>query len=291
MLNGEKYQAEDIKETFLVHREYHPDGMNVRAHMHEHIEILYCFDGKYSMWLNSAEYDFGSGDMVVINAGEVHSIKSLVNGGNYICIRFRPELMYTNLTSALDMKYALPFTLNNVKHTKVFKKSELESTFIPQVAEEAYTEFINKDYGYEMAVKTAVSRIFLWIVRYWYNHNETKIYSREHIRDDMIEWLEKALEYVNENYSYDIKAAEVAKFCSLSYSYFTRVFKRCMKKSFSEYLCYVRITNAEKLLASTDMSITDIALRCGFSCSSYFIKQFREIKGVSPKRYRNEILR
>ncbi len=283
--------SEDIREMFLIHKEIHNDGCSVRAHMHRHIEILYCFGGEYSMRINGSEYVFSGGDMVVVNAMEVHSICSVKSGGGYICMRFKPELIYTTETSAIDMKYVLPFTLNNTDHTKVFKKSELLNTSVPQLVKEALDEFLNKEYGYEIAVRTSVTSLFLWIIRYWNAHNETRIDDFVPMRNDMISCIEKALVYVNENYADDIKAADVAKICSLSYSYFTRMFKRYMKKSFSEYLCYVRITNAEKLLASTRMQITDIALSCGFSCSSYFIKQFREIKGVSPKKYRDEYMR
>ena len=283
--------SEDIKEMFLIHREYHINGCNVRAHMHRHIEILYCFDGEYSMRINGSEYIFSGGDMVVVNAMEVHSICSVKSGGSYICMRFKPELIYTTETSSIDMKYVLPFTLNNTEHTKVFKKSELAITPVPQLIKEAFDEFTKKEYGYEIAVRTSVTSLFLWIIRYWNVHNETTIDNFTPLRNDMMSCLEKALVYVNDNYAEDIKAADVAGICSLSYSYFTRMFKRYMKKSFSEYLCYVRITNAEKLLASTRMQITDVALSCGFSCSSYFIKQFREIKGVSPKKYRDEYMR
>ena len=291
MSGGDTTFSEDIKEMFLIHREYHANGCNVRGHMHRHIEILYCFDGEYRIMINGSEYIFSGGDMIVVNAMEVHSITSVKDGGSYICLRFKPELIYTTETSGVDMKYVLPFTLNNTEHTKLFKREELSNTNIPQMINETYNEFTDKEYGYEIAVRTSVARLFLWIIRYWNSHNETKISDFEPMHNDMMSCLEKALVYVNDNYADDIKAVDVAAICSMSYSYFTRIFKRYMKKSFSEYLCYVRITNAEKLLTTTQMTVTDIALSSGFSCSSYFIKIFREMKGMSPKRYRDMYLR
>ena len=63
-----------------------------------------------------------------------------------------------------------------------------------------------------------------------------------------------------------------------------------MGKTFTEYLNYVRITEAEKLLLSTEMNITEVAAETGFSDSSYFIKQFRHFKNVSPKQFKKKFI-
>ena len=61
--------------------------------------------------------------------------------------------------------------------------------------------------------------------------------------------------------------------------------------SFVELLLSERINAAKKLLLTTDMSITDIALDTGFSDSSYFIKKFRRSTGITPYKYRIENLK
>lgn len=256
------------------------------AHMHEYIETLYCTDGSYVIWLNGMRYEFSKGDLVIINSREVHSIYSLTEStGGYICARFLPDTIYTSTASAFDIKYVMPFILSNSKHPRVFKCEEIENTFIPDMMNEILDEYRNKEYGYELALKTDIARIFLWIVRYWHNLNidfsAPDISSR-----DMLERMQMALDFISKNYYDDIKASEVADMCNLSYSYFSRIFKQYMRKSFSEYLNYIRMSNAEKLLASTDMPITQIASECGFATSSYFIKMFREYKGISPKQFR-----
>lgn len=100
----------------------------------------------------------------------------------------------------------------------------------------------------------------------------------------------KLFDYVSEHYSESITAEDAAGICSMSYSYFSRFFKRVMKKSFSEYVNFVRISEAEKLLVSTDLNITEIAMQTGFSTSSYFIYQFKKMKSVSPKQFRNRFV-
>ena len=288
----EEVVTQDINEPIYIHRQKSKGKVECAyKHMHDYIELLYCIEGNYLVVLNETPHKFSKGDLVVINSREIHSIFSQHEGcGEYICARFLLDLLYTSTASAFDIKYVLPFMFSNSKHQRVFSRAEIENTLIPALMYELCNEFHARKYGYELAIKTDISRIFLWILRYWDSLNVDLSVS-ENSNDDMTERMRCALDYISKNYADDIKASEVAQICHLSYSYFSRIFKHYMKKSFSEYLCYVRITNAEKLLASTRMQITDVALSCGFSCSSYFIKQFREIKGVSPKKYRDEYMR
>ena len=74
----------------------------------------------------------------------------------------------------------------------------------------------------------------------------------------------------------------------MSTSYFSRFFNSAVGMGFTEYLTFVRITEGERLIVSTDMSITDISSRVGFSNPSYFITQFRKQFKVSPKKYRQQ---
>ena len=62
-----------------------------------------------------------------------------------------------------------------------------------------------------------------------------------------------------------------------------------MKKSFVSYVNEVKIREAERMLLSTDMSITEIGECVGFSTSAYFIANFRSQLGITPAQYRKKI--
>jgi AraC-like DNA-binding protein len=62
-----------------------------------------------------------------------------------------------------------------------------------------------------------------------------------------------------------------------------------MGKTFTNYLNYIRITEAEKLLLTTEMTMTEIAQETGFSSSSYFIQQFKQYKNISPSQFRKKV--
>jgi len=75
---------------------------------------------------------------------------------------------------------------------------------------------------------------------------------------------------------------KVAAQVSLSPAYFGSLFKRETGKSFVDFLLEARIREAENLIKSTDLNITQIAFKVGFSNQNYFSKAFKKIRKVSP---------
>lgn len=51
----------------------------------------------------------------------------------------------------------------------------------------------------------------------------------------------------------------------------------------------VRVEMAKQLLTETDLTLKEIAVRCGYSTESYFIKQFKNVTDITPTVYRCSI--
>lgn len=259
----------------------------VQAHIHNYIEIIYALSGKYQILLNNQNYSFGEGDMVLINSNEIHKIYALTPELNrYIVIKFEPEMLYTTAQSLFEMKYVMPFILNESTHQKIFGREEIQKTVVPDIIHGINREFSEKKYGYELAIRANIYNLFLFILRRWNEQNvDLNIDGETNINRDMVKRIESVFDYIENHYHDDITALQMAAYCNLSYSYFSRLFTKIMKRGFREYLNYVRITKAERLLTSSDLNVTEIALQVGFSTSSYFIQQFKLYKDISPKQY------
>lgn len=74
-------------------------------------------------------------------------------------------------------------------------------------------------------------------------------------------------------------------------SYFARLFRAVMGKTFKKYLVSVRLAKAKSILLSTDVSVTDVAMACGYSNLSYFISEYKKEFGKTPRQERKEITR
>lgn len=258
------------------------------AHYHYYIELLYCISGNAQVFIAGKSYDFYVGDMVLINSREVHSVYNTSEDAiEYIVVKFDPNVLYSTSIAVFETKYVFPFTLNKSTHQKVFTKDEMKNTNIPRLINKIYNEYNTKTYGFELAIRNNIGSVFLVILRNWHDKG-LDLNINANINETTIKKLQGIFDFIDKNYMFEISAESVATTCKMSYSYFSRFFKASVGKSFSNYINYLRITEAEKLLLSTNLNITQIAMEIGFTSSSYFIQQFKHYKNLSPKQFKKK---
>lgn len=98
--------------------------------------------------------------------------------------------------------------------------------------------------------------------------------------------IQRALEYINENYSQNINMALVSNEVSMNYTFFSETFKEIVGESFVDYLKSIRINMAKKLLRSSNLPITKVSVEVGFNDEKHFSKTFKILTGVTPSEYR-----
>ncbi len=98
--------------------------------------------------------------------------------------------------------------------------------------------------------------------------------------------IDIALLYINENYDKDLNLAIVSNYVSLSYSYFSLMFKEKTGLGFTDYLKMVRINKSKELLKNSEFKIYEIAQKVGYENPKQFMKVFRKATGISPSEFR-----
>ena len=258
------------------------DGELENLHYHDYVELLYGVDCDTVVRCGVNDYHMCSGDFVVINSKTPHSVISNSKISIYTVIKFMPQILYAAEQSVFEFKYILPFVADTKKYQKFFSRNEIENTDIPEIMRAILSERKNMAYGYEIALRIYVSRIVLRLIRKWHVSGEDTDVSNETMLS-----VQKGIEYAQNNYS-TATSSKAAEICNLCPCYFSRLFKRVMKKSFTEYVTYIRICEAQKLLITTKESITDISLDTGFSTTSYFIECFKKQTLLTPKQFRDK---
>ncbi|MFC7373411.1 response regulator [Fictibacillus iocasae] len=114
-----------------------------------------------------------------------------------------------------------------------------------------------------------------------YNKQMKSVYSEQ-------KYMDKAIDYIKENYYKDLNLAVVSNYISLNYSYFSHMFKEYTGQNFVDYLKEVRVGEAKKLLIETDDKVFEISEKVGYKNPKQFARVFREIEGISPKEYRQK---
>jgi AraC-like DNA-binding protein len=117
--------------------------------------------------------------------------------------------------------------------------------------------------------------LLLTILRY-------EIPNKPLVNDKTTHLIYSIMSYVKEIYTDDIDEKELAKSYGISYSYFSRSFKRVTGMTFKNYLNRTRISKAEQLLLLKGCSVSEAAIACGYNSISYFIKVYRSVTGKTP---------
>ena len=253
---------------------------NYPPHWHTPIDIIAPEKGNYHVTCTDCEYNLKPGDMLFIAPGTLHSINAHGEAGERTIIQIdtspvrgvqntdsvmafiSPSFLITEESFEKDLFDAIHFFIWRIK----VEYSGDNPFFEPAV----YGIFLNilALIGQSKAYKESVI---------------TEQYNKNH------EYAEKFLsicEYINDHCTEDLTLEEVASMAGFSKYHFSRLFKQFAKVSFYQYLSQSRIHNAERMLSSSDNSITVIAYKSGFTTLSSFIRMFKLIKGVTPSEYR-----
>lgn len=113
-------------------------------------------------------------------------------------------------------------------------------------------------------------------------------YTIEENINEKKEIMEKAKQYINENFHKNITREDVAKNVYLNPVYFARSFKQYTGEKFNDYLLKIRMKKAAELLCDPEIKIYEIAKLTGYENSRYFFRIFKKYMGVTPNDYRKK---
>lgn len=99
------------------------------------------------------------------------------------------------------------------------------------------------------------------------------------------------MDYIYSNINRRITVEELARHADLSPSYLSRLFKKELNVSISDYICEMKVEKAQHLLRYSDYTLIEIANYLAFSSQSHFIQTFKKLVGVTPKKYRDHYYR
>jgi len=98
--------------------------------------------------------------------------------------------------------------------------------------------------------------------------------------------IARALAFMRDGLGRELTREEVARHAGLSPGHFSHLIKTTTGRSFSELMRVFRVEAACSLLRRGDRTLADIADACGFCDQSYFTHVFRDLKGMTPRQYR-----
>ena len=104
-------------------------------------------------------------------------------------------------------------------------------------------------------------------------------------RDIQPDIMQKALEYIESHWDQNIQIGDICKAVNVSHSWLYRQFMKNVGESPVEYLLHQRINRSCYYLGNTNMSVSEVAAKCGFNDPLYYSRMFKKQIGLSPRQY------
>ncbi len=255
------------------------DEFRYPMHWHNAAELVYNAAGTCCISVAGSEYSLGSGELLLIPAGEIHEIISCSKNGKRYFIQFD----ISSLDGFGGINDVRPFMEKIIKigaGTCPQLKDSVEKCVMDLIR-----EYESKDYAYALSINARIFDIIVLISRSQAGSLPDAGSTRSRTVAGLKQ-INKAFEYIERNYPQQITLKDISQAVGFSEYYFSRLFKEYTGQSFLSYLNTYRVKQAAKLLKSTERPVLEIALDTGFNSLTTFNRIFRKIKGCSPSYYR-----
>ena len=239
------------------------------THGHEFYEIELVTDGVAKYTVNGKTFKLEKGSLYFVTPADIHHV-DVMDGSNATVINVQ-----------FDEKSVEPsLMLNFIKsgREKTIKLNGDDWIYAINLFELLLSEHDgNGDYR-NICLKNYLENILVFFLRQNLDEDLTQI------KDNRS--MSKAVIYVHSKFRDGISLKEASDFCGFTPSYFSVKFHDYTGVTFKEYVDRLKISYAENLLRSTDMSITEVCFNSGYKNVSSFIRRFYCKNGISPAKFR-----
>ena len=255
--------------VFFERLEYKNRPQMSNYHIHDFYELYYLEKGNVLYFIGNELFKMKPGEMIFTPTNLYHKT-------NYDEKADVERILFTFPKEFIDEEYKMYITeLKKSKHIQ-FSANNLYK--IREIIKKIEFEHNERSIGFEKMQKALFMELLVTISRYKLKENKEKYSSAHKI-------IREAVQYISTNYNQEITLSALARKYAISPPHFSSQFKKITGVGMNDYLNITRIVASEKLLETTNLPITKIAMECGFNDSNYFASVFKKIKGITPKKY------
>lgn len=258
---------------------YENTDFSYAAHWHNDFELAYVKEGKIITGVNNKKYLLESGDMLVLNSGDIHYYDSTEYYSKIMLLVFSMELI------------GLPAKWPPKGHfiSPLIKKQRVESSDLREIPNMLLKIDANKNikshYYSEFFIKAHLNEICGLLLQNLSIDTDKK---NESNYSKKLEIMQKVLTFIEENFLLDISLKNISKHCNIDPYNLSKDFNAVTGINLKTYINTLRVLKAENMILNTDKSLTDIALESGFNSIRSFNRAFKALKNITPSSLRTK---
>ncbi|WP_334077308.1 AraC family transcriptional regulator [Paenibacillus sanfengchensis] len=248
-------------------------------HMHDTYEIYYLLAGERFYYIHDRVYALQAGDIVFIHKNQLHRTTGKgENPHERILVNFDDASVRPFLEMGLG---SLPLFRGEsyLLRPSVQEQGRIADLLFLMLREEKEGRLWQGPY-----LQTLLAQLLILLGRI----REARTEPVKPENTERQQRVYRIVEYLNGHYAEPLKLEDIAERFFIGTTYLCRIFKQVTGFTVVEYLTYIRVREAQTLLARTDWKITRIAEEAGFDSIAHFGRVFKKITGRSPLQYRKQ---
>lgn len=234
---------------------------------HDDLEVIYCTGGEGQVSCRGILYDMKPGDIVVVNANEIHQVQ-------------RPERLFEYYFIIISHEFCSD---NGIETGFCIFEPMIRDEECRKKTEAVITAYKSAEAFCGASLRLSLLSFLVYLIQ---NRlvNGLPFYSDG--SDKAVKTVMTALTYIRNHFTEKITIDDVAREACVSKYHLSRIFKEHTSRSIVAYINYLRCNYAYKLMVLGQHSISEVCTMCGFGSVSYFDKVFKEEWGYLPSEVR-----
>jgi AraC-like DNA-binding protein len=251
-------------------------------HVHDCIEIGYCYEGAGIFVIGGKVLPFKAGDVSFITQAEVHLARSVPGTcSRWAWIYLDAFRLLGNLgreNAVLDTTAMAGAAFRNII-------SPRRDFMVGTLVQELVTELRENHRGYRSVARGLVLVLMARLSRLAPRKRRVE---ESGVSEPALRRIAPALDFMTAHHAGRSDVVAWARRCHVSVTHFRRLFQQALGKSPHQYLIELRTLMAASRLHAGDGKIVDIAHDAGFATLSSFNRSFRRVMGVTPRMWRRQ---
>ena len=261
------------------------DEWTFPKHSHNFFELVFIKEGRGSHKLNESIFDYNSGDIFLLTPKDEHEF-TISETTTFGFIKFTEQLFLEKAELLSDSKWRKNMDAV-VLHSNGIPKSII-SNIEDKIQLLNLFNMMLKEYKNPILYSRPLLLELFGALLILVSRNIKASISREHTHTDSEkERVSDILSYIRQNVldKEKIKISAIAETFFMSTNYASIFIKKHTGVSIQQYVIQTRIKMAERLLKQTNLNISEISQKTGFTDSSHFNRLFKKYAGVNPSAY------
>ena len=250
-------------------------GTLVLPHFHASAELIQITKGRVRAYINAKYIDCEQGDILYIPPLCVHKVDSTHPGTELQGFVFDFSLIPQTVAAVSPSK---ALSRDMVTRFLIDKQCAIHSSLAGSISD-GLDIYARNTATYELEMLSVIYKLTALLLRHYCITPQEK---------DHFSRLQPVIDYIRNHYSQNISVSQLSQMVHVCDDHLIRIFKAATNKTPTRYIMDMRLEEAMKLLVSTELSVTEIADKCGFASSCYMDRIFKHRLQVTPVEYRKK---